>query len=62
MIDTGDLYRRLSIGPRRKALAELLANPEFTRKVLDHFKPAPKTSKASTPCSYCVAGSRSCNC
>lgn len=42
VIDTGDLYRRLSIGPRRKALAELLANPEFTRKILDHFKPAPQ--------------------
>lgn len=40
VIDTGYLYRRLSIGPRRKALAELLANPDFTRRVLDHFKPA----------------------
>ncbi|MFJ4590626.1 hypothetical protein ACIP1Z_25485 [Pseudomonas moraviensis] len=42
VIDTGDMYRRLSTGPRRKALAELLANPGFTRKVLDHFRPAPR--------------------
>ncbi|XVN19774.1 hypothetical protein QZH46_06735 [Pseudomonas corrugata] len=40
VIDTGGLYRRLAIGPRRKALAELLANPDFTRRVLDHLKPA----------------------
>ncbi|NIE73475.1 ATP-binding protein [Pantoea sp. Ap-967] len=42
VIDAGDLYRRLSIGPRRQALAELLADPGFKRNVLDHFEPTPQ--------------------
>lgn len=38
--ETGNLYRRLFIGPRRQTLGALMADKGLTRKVLEHYKPA----------------------